>query len=168
MPKRPPLPDAWVERLFARLTVVYGHAFLGRWAGLDLTAVKASWAEELSGFADHPEALQLGLESLPAGDPPTVLAFRDLCRPALRDERQAAPPALPAPKADPVVVAAALAAVDRSPSKNLKSWAWALKRREEAEAVNKPDPRRRLTPFQREAWREALRLELTPQQEVAA
>lgn len=160
MSKRPPLPDAWVERLFARLTVVYGHAFLGRWSGLDMAAVKASWAEELSGFSAHPEALQLGLESLPAGEPPTVLQFRDLCRPALREERQAPPLALDAPKADPKKVAALVAAVDRSVAAKPKAWAWALKAREEGEKAHQPDSRHRLTPSQREAWRTALRSEL--------
>lgn len=165
--QRPPLPSDWVEKLFARLAVVYGHAFLGRWSGLDLDAVKQSWAKELAGFLSHPEALAAGLEKLPSGEPPTVLQFRDLCRESLRDERQPAPPALPAPKADPQKVAALVAKVDRSAVLNPKAWAWALKAREEGEKAHQPDSRHRLTPYQREAWRTALRSELD-QGKVAA
>ncbi len=148
MLNRPPLPAAWIERLFARLIVVYGHAFLGRWSGLDLDAVKRSWAEELAGFAEHPGALNYGLENLPAGEPPTVLQFRDLCRPALRDERQPVAPALSAPKADLEKVAELVASVARDVVFEPRAWAHALKAREEGGAS--------LTPYQRDAWRTAL------------
>jgi hypothetical protein len=70
------LPEAWVDRIFERLTVVYGHQFLARWDGLELTEVKANWAYELRGFAQNPSALWYGLEHLPAAKPPTVLEFR--------------------------------------------------------------------------------------------
>lgn len=168
MPNRPPLPASWVEKIFARMTVVYGHAFLSRWAGLDLAAVKRSWGEELAGFADHPHALSHGLEALPSDNPPTVLAFRDLCRPALRDERQSPPPALPAPQADLAKVAALVASVSRDVVTDPKAWAWRLKEREEFEGKNTPDPRHRMTAFQRDAWRNALRSELATAQEVVA
>ena len=150
------LPASWVERLFDRLSLVYGAHFLGRWSGLDLAAVKASWARELAGFAQHPAALVYGLAHLPADQPPTVLAFRDLCRPALRDERQEPPPALPAPPADPQRVAAIVAAVDRNIVHDPRGWARALRDREAAEKVDPPGQRLRMTAYQRDAWRAAL------------
>lgn len=126
MPNRP-LPPAWVEHLFSRLAVVYGHAFLGRWSGLDLDAVKRSWGEELAGFADYPNALKHGLDSLPVGEPPTVLGFRELCRAALRDERQPPVPELPAPPADPAKVAALMAQVDRGNVRHPRAWIGVLR-----------------------------------------
>lgn len=73
------LPAAWVDRVFEKLTLVYGHQFLGRWSGLDLNAVKADWARELSALERNPKAIAYALDRLPAGDPPNVLQFRQLC-----------------------------------------------------------------------------------------
>lgn len=138
------------------MTAVYGHAFLGRWSGMDMAPVYRSWGEDLAVFANHPDAIKFGLQHLPPSDPPTVLAFKALCLPSLRDERQAPALALPAPKANPEKVAALVASVDRSLVKNPKEWAWKLKAREEYEAKNPPDSRHRMTPYQREAWRKAI------------
>lgn len=91
------LPLPWVDRIFTKLTLVYGHDFLNRWRDLDLDAVKADWAHELSGYETQPEALAHALKYLPPGKPPTVLEFRDLAR-------KCPPPvfkALPAPEATP-------------------------------------------------------------------
>lgn len=104
------LPEAWVDRLFGRLTMVYGHAFLSRWSGMDLAAVKASWAHELAGFAAHPQALAAALEALPADHPPTVLQFRDLARAAARQQGDVVAQ-LPSPEANPAMVAEVMAAV---------------------------------------------------------
>lgn len=78
------LPAAWVDRIFERLTLVYGHQFLGRWSGLDLNAVKDDWGRELAGLERNAAAIGYALENLPAGDPPNVLQFRAICnrRPA--------------------------------------------------------------------------------------
>lgn len=73
------LPLPWVERMFEKLTLVYGHQFLSRWDGLDLSVVKADWAHELRGFQQNPGAIAYALEHLPAGKPPTVLEFRAIC-----------------------------------------------------------------------------------------
>lgn len=90
--------------MFAKLTLVYGRQFLDRWQGLDLDAVKADWARELEGFAEHPEMLAYALQHLPPDRPPTVLQFRDIAR-------RMPPPKvalLPAPAADRAKVAALL------------------------------------------------------------
>jgi hypothetical protein len=76
-----PLPAAWVDRLFEKLTMVYGRDFLARWEGLEIKKVKEDWAHELSGFFTHPEALAYGLEFLPERAP-SVIEFRNICRKA--------------------------------------------------------------------------------------
>jgi len=73
------LPETWVDRIFTKLSLVYGHQFLSRWDGLALADVKADWAHELRGFAQNPNAIAYALEHLPPGKPPTVLEFRAIC-----------------------------------------------------------------------------------------
>lgn len=73
------LPDAWVDRIFEKLTLVYGHQFLSRWDGMPIADVKASWAQELSRFQQNPGALAYAMENLPAHKAPSVLEFRALC-----------------------------------------------------------------------------------------
>lgn len=107
------LPLPWVDKIFAKLTLVYGHDFLNRWRDLDLDAVKADWAHELAGFAQHPEAIAFALTTLPPGKPPTVLEFRELAR-------KNPPPvfkALPAPAVDREKVAAYIAKARAAPNK---------------------------------------------------
>jgi hypothetical protein len=99
------LPTEWTDRIFDKLTLVYGQAFLRRWADIDLNAVKSDWGHELSGFAHHPKAIAWALQNLPADKPPTVLEFKFLARRAPPDEL----PRLEAPKADPDRVAEELA-----------------------------------------------------------
>lgn len=87
------LPSVWVDRIFTKLSLVYGRDFLSRWEGLELDDVKADWAHELSGMSVRPERIRYALENLPASKPPTVLDFRAICMQAQFDEL----PALPAP-----------------------------------------------------------------------
>lgn len=74
------LPIPWVERLFEKLTLVYGRDFLDRWKGMSMEDVKADWSRELSGFERNPDAIVYALDNLPPDRPPTVLQFRDMCR----------------------------------------------------------------------------------------
>lgn len=136
------LPDSWVESIFARLSVRYGSAWLRLWEGIDIAAVKADWADCLSGLSG--DSIKHALQHLPADKPPTVAQFKALCvsRP------EAAVPQLPAPIAKQE-------AVDRARELGIsigrvgsKEWAHELRRRELACD--------RLTAFQWEAWREAL------------
>lgn len=80
------LPMPWVNKIFSKLTVVYGRDFINRWEGLDIEEVKADWASELSGFFGQPEAISYALQNLPDGKPPTVLEFRAICRKSPRIE----------------------------------------------------------------------------------
>lgn len=139
------LPDAWTDRIFAKLTLTYGKTFLNRWEGLDIAAVKADWSYELRAFAQSPDAIRFALENLPSGKPPTVLEFRDLCR---------ARPAQPVKQlqqapADPQRVAQAIADMPRVDPLDPKAWADRLRQREQNGA--------KLTMAQCSMWRRALR-----------
>lgn len=99
------LPTAWIDKIFEKLTLVYGQSFLRRWADIDLNAVKSDWGHELSGFENHPKAIAWALQNLPVERPPSVLEFRAIARKAPSDDV----PRLDAPKADPGRIAAELA-----------------------------------------------------------
>lgn len=115
-----PLPDAWVDRIFDKLALTYGRAFLNRWQGMDMAAVKSDWAYELRGFSDQPKAIAYALQNLPADKPPTVLEFRTVAR-AMPVE---APIVLDAPAARPEIVAAELAKIPLAETKKItKQWA---------------------------------------------
>ncbi len=86
------LPSSWVERIFARLTGVYGREFTGQFSsgmvdGVDvgLENAKQVWAEELGMFADHPDALRYGLANLPE-KVPNCIRFREVCKNAPRPQ----------------------------------------------------------------------------------
>lgn len=147
---RPDLPLKWVERIFQKLSLVYGRDFLSRWEGQELPSVMADWAHELAGFADQPEAIAYALQHLPPEKPPTVLQFRALCN--LRPDK--ALPALPAPESKPAPEVMARVATIRDAQRDdgPKAWAWALKERESRG--------KGLTRAQREMWRTALASEL--------
>lgn len=101
------LPAAWVDRIFEKLTLVYGREFLNKWDGVPIAEVKADWAHELAGFVDKPNAIAYALQTLPTDRSPNVLQFRDLCRRAPGPT----PLALEEPKADPKIVAEQMAKV---------------------------------------------------------
>lgn len=85
------LPHLWVDKIFMKLTVVYGRDFIGRWEGINLADVKTDWAHELAGFEQHPESIAYALQNLVPGKPPTVLEFRALARKAPLPEHKALP-----------------------------------------------------------------------------
>lgn len=141
------LPSEWIDRIFARLAVRYGSAWLTKWNGIDIAAVKADWAEELGGFSANPDAIKYALEHLPLDSPPTVLQFRALCigRPDPNTK------ALPAPKASDERVAAVVEATKQAiPNRMNLEWAHRLRKREQMLD-------RTLTITQKAMWRAALR-----------
>lgn len=97
-------PTEWTDKIFDKLTVRYGREFLARWEGVDIAQVKTDWCSTMEGFENWPAAIAHGLESLPE-KPPTATTFRDLCRKAPKPLALA----YDAPKANPSVMAAALA-----------------------------------------------------------
>ena len=106
------LPLAWVEKVFRKLTVVYGRDFMARWEGQEINDVIEDWAEELAGFVNWPEAIAWALKNLPDSKPPTVLEFRALCFKAPKPDRLA----LPEPAADLVFAKQVLGQVSRKPA----------------------------------------------------
>lgn len=147
------LPLPWVDKIFLKLTLVYGRDFIGRWEGLEIADVKTDWGHELAGFEHWPEAIAHALATLPNGKPPTVLEFRELARKAPRKEMVA----LPGAPADPSLVASELAkARDLTGTKRLsagtidhKAWAKSHIRRHLAGESVRPISLR----FSREALR---------------
>lgn len=138
------LPSPWVDRIFSKLTLTYGHRFLGLYAGLDMEAVKADWAHELGAYTSRPEAIAHAMAVLPPDSPPNVMQFRDLCRRA----PEYAPKALPAPPPDPTLAQELRRAVRPVLGSGGRQWAHSLQAR--IAAGYRP------TPFQRQAVAEAL------------
>lgn len=136
------LPASWVDRIFTRLTMVFGRDFLSRYEGLDVSSVKAEWAEDLAGFQQAPAAIKFALDNLPSDKPPTSLQFRDLCRRA----PQYAPKALPSPAPDPELAKALKQAFKPMSGRGDKEWAKKLRARAEQGY--------RMTKFQRDALAE--------------
>lgn len=142
------LPLPWVDRIFEKMTLVYGQAFLRRWADIDLNRVKSDWSHELSGFERAPKAIAFALANLPEA-PPTVVQFKLIARQAPAPEV----PMLPEPKADPARLADELSKLgtlraNMQPAGDMKAWARRLKAQEIAGE--------RLSSYQRSCWRAAL------------
>ena len=72
------LSALWVDRLFDRLVLRYGTAFLRQYGDIEPAAVKADWADVLDGTSA--EAIGYALRYLPAERPPNAMQFRDQCR----------------------------------------------------------------------------------------
>ena len=85
------LPIKTVERLFDRLTTTYGTEFTNIWKGLDMNAVKTTWAHELSFYADRLKDIAWALENLPERAP-NIIQFKSLCRQAPSIEHEKLPP----------------------------------------------------------------------------
>lgn len=131
------LPMPWVDRIFTKLTLIYGRDFMARWEGLEVADVKADWAHELAGFQRFPDGIKHAIEHLPPGKPPTVREFRELARKAPPPEFKA----LPAPQADPAVVEQTMAAAVRAvgqPVHDPKEWARRILREHDAGVKVRP------------------------------
>jgi hypothetical protein len=138
------LPDGWIDRIFTKLTLTYGQAFLRQYDGVEMADVKANWGHELACFQQSPDAIRHGLEHLPER-PPNIVQFRDLCRIPVK-------PVLltnDLPPVDPKMAALVKDALSKAERRiGDREWAERLKSKELAGA--------RLTQYQRACWREAL------------
>lgn len=132
-----PMPLAWLDRIFEKLTVTYGSAFMDRWRDVDIAKVKTDWLDVLEGMEQH-NGLMIGyaLANLPE-KPPTVIEFRNICRRAPIPEA----PRLEGPKADPKRVKAEierlLAMVKTNPVANVDKKDWARRLRDRHRAGEK-------------------------------
>ena len=120
-----PLPDNWIDALFARLTGLYGNRFTNMWTGIDAPLVRQTWASELAGM--RPESIKYALDHLPEDFPPTALQFKKLC--FMSPER----PMVIAHDvpAQPDRIRDAMAKLTKPEPHGMKEWAYRLKARHE-------------------------------------
>ena len=124
------LPSTWTDKIFMKLTLIYGRDFTGRWEGMNICDIKTDWSHELSGYDKRPQAIAWALQNLPEGKPPTVLEFRKLCNTLPQEATVFIEP----PKADPAIVAKVLAGMAPAvkDKDGMKAWAHRLKSRHTA------------------------------------
>jgi len=132
------LPIQWVDRIFDKLTLTYGQAFLARWRDIDLNSVKSDWCHELAVFERSPHSIAFALSNLPER-PPSVVEFKTLCRQAPQAEVKA----LEAPKADPERLRHELAKLGHIKASTVpkpanRDWAHKIIKRYEGGAVVSP------------------------------
>lgn len=140
------MPNAWVDRIFARMLVRYGSEWIRRWEGVPEEAVKADWAEQLDGMERSPARIKYALDNLP-DRPPTVTEFRAACNRFHADELQK----LPAPVPDRETVERFRAATADIGKHKADPFAWARNLREIEQSGHG-----RLTLAQRDMWRAVL------------
>ena len=121
-----PLPDNWIDALFARLTGLYGNRFTNMWANIDVQLVRQTWAQELAGV--KPPAIKYALDHLPEDFPPTVLQFRKICI----AQPEQAPALTNSTPAHPAVRQAVVSGLSEYNPGGMKDWAHALKSRHAA------------------------------------
>lgn len=136
---RPPLPASWVDRIFDRMQGLYGSIWVDRWrtgetvdtprgpVDKGVMVAKATWAQELAGFADQPERLMKAIDACGSRPmPPTLPEFRDYARQA----HIPAQTALPAPTSDAERRAANLERAASVSIKEAPGLAWAYRIRD--------------------------------------
>ena len=77
------LPDAWIEKIFQRFEDFFGAKWAAQYGSFPRDRVKRTWAEELAGFSDKPEAIARALKNL-GPFPPTLPEFKALLRESAR------------------------------------------------------------------------------------
>lgn len=80
MENRNASPDRVIDRLFQRMTLIYGTAWADKWRGVPLGQVKAEWSAGLHSF--DTEALRMALAALVKQAnpfPPSLPEFRGIC-----------------------------------------------------------------------------------------
>lgn len=111
------LPMPWTQALFRRLAHLYGH----RWTAslpsteLEMGEMLKTWSQGLAGL--DAEAIRRGLVELMRREdpwPPSLPELRALCRPERTLAAHQVYRALPAPKADPALVAETMATIRRA------------------------------------------------------
>jgi hypothetical protein len=120
-----PLPDNWIDALFARLTGLYGNRFTNMWANIDANLVRKTWASELGGL--KPAAIKYALDHLPDEFPPSALQFKKVC--LMRPDDS--PVITYDAPASPEVRNAVVAGMAQHVAGDMKAWARRLKARHE-------------------------------------
>ena len=77
-----PIPQAWIDALFAKMFMIYGNKFAEMWRDIDIETVKATWAQELGKLSR--DEIARGANALMAQEwPPTLPQFIKLCKPSV-------------------------------------------------------------------------------------
>lgn len=81
-PQRPcALHDAWIAKIFAVMSALYGSRFADMWSGTNQDEVREMWAQKLAGFASMPGAIKAALDQLEhRPQPPNLPEFLAMCR----------------------------------------------------------------------------------------
>jgi hypothetical protein len=74
------LPDSWIEKIFERLSSLYGTAFTAKWNGIDSQNVKRVWAETLAGMTGEQIKAALIECGRTCAYPPSAPEFYQLCK----------------------------------------------------------------------------------------
>lgn len=83
--RRSVLPDSWIEKIFQKFEDFYGAKWAAQYGDFPRDRVKATWAEELSGFSSMPAAIGEAMQSQKSNKfPPTLPEFLELCRNAAK------------------------------------------------------------------------------------
>lgn len=149
------LDDTLTEQILSKLALTYGVRFHDAYAGMDHGMVRRNWAKELDGVSR--EGVIYAMANLPDRFPPNVLEFRKLCQSRRTEAEQLRLPP-PKPAAMSEAMKARIAGLTR-PRRDLDPRAWAKRLRARELACE------RLTPTQREFWREALREPAPPKED---
>lgn len=72
------LPPKVINKLFFRLSNVYGSQWSSLWKDNDIEEVKDLWADELRFFANRLDSFAWALDHLP-DRPPNLIQFKKLC-----------------------------------------------------------------------------------------
>ena len=77
-----PIPEKWVDALFAKMSAYYGNKFADMWRDSNMQSVKAVWHQELSKLTR--DEFAAGANALSTQEwCPTLPQFIKLCRPAI-------------------------------------------------------------------------------------
>ena len=77
-----PVPDHWIDALFAKMSSYYGNKFADMWRDSSMQAIKGIWAQELLKLSR--EDFTRGANALLAQEwPPTLPQFIKLCKPSV-------------------------------------------------------------------------------------
>lgn len=81
------MPSAWIDRIFDKLSSLYGSKLADLWGGCDMETVRQDWAEMLADYTG--EEIKRGLAACmrrsaqSAPYPPTLPEFAVMCRPPI-------------------------------------------------------------------------------------
>jgi hypothetical protein len=74
-----PIPQSWIDALFAKMSSLYGNKFSDMWRDSNMQAVKSVWSEELGKLSR--DEIARGANALITQEwPPTLPQFIKMCR----------------------------------------------------------------------------------------